>query len=883
MLTIREDKSNSFRGQDKSNAFRHEPELEHKHDSLNDGKIEPRWNKLSTLSIDTGATVLLSPIVAEPTPSAHSPVELSPIDPDPSPQNVSKKSRRCSVPNLSGTQHNIMKKKKRRSQSYQKPESCRFDQDRNSLIRRSRTCNEVDVPDKSPGLGLFLCTKSMMQQSVPINDQSESLVITTSLTNVDDNDDEEVASEFIKQGNTPRHSNGKTFDYENVSGHKKKPISSKKKHKLLDECKNIIYNHWKRIIVSLILFVLFILSQVRFIDDWISIGLRYQFWLFWISTIILLRVLLQIITIFIIKLIKKISKNPWIMLYTDDLDTILSRTLLAFYANSTFYLSKDYYDIDEFDENDLLSIIIKFLRCINIYFFAVLFKTIVIKYLAIENYFIKYDGKIKQIQKYSSWFKALMGKKRIFTKKPLEFLHCINHLNNDYYKPNMDNQREIEFHITAFEDEEDFDKKYLENGLLIMDTKLWSYNKKWNKTDVISNQELTKTCKIFAKFLVDKVIKTVEKHNDLLKDQALAEKANSMVDRVIGNLKLLNRNSSHKDKNNSNNPEKIVLKAISPYSRRSHCGVYLEQGDFEIIFGNNKKMAQRAFHAMDCQRMGQITTKSLQRKLFKFLKELVNLKQTFDSYHGIIKNLDHVAGIMLIFILTFVFMLIFDFQFGESLSMYVSLLAVISVFGRNAFTSLFDSITFVFFIAPYSIGDACKIKGQWHVIKSIDLLTTTTLNFWENITVFNNAQLYNSSNGGELLQNLTRSTSCLHEFNVYISQDTTTEQIEELKTRFTTFLNTEMANEVGDLWFTCHGVDELCRMHLYIWIGSFISWADARQRFEQEHKIQTNLRRIILEMGIQYHIRYKLFSQEGQLNIAGHPHPSHNIDNINHL
>ena len=219
-----------------------------------------------------------------------------------------------------------------------------------------------------------------------------------------------------------------------------------------------------------------------------------------------------------------------------------------------------------------------------------------------------------------------------------------------------------------------------------------------------------------------------------------------------------------------------------------------------------------------------------------------------------LSNLDHAlsyfVGIVLIFVFLFVFI---SEDFSENLTTYLLIMGVIGVFAGNGFGALFDSISFVFFIAPYSIGDKVNIGGEYYQITQIKLSHTTADNGFGLITYFKNADLLHSmTSPSNRIQNWTRSSCCTHSFDIYLSQNTTRVQLQELKQRFEEWCATRMATDTHSLNFIVHGVDKQCRLKILIYVGTYISFSDGVTRWRQHDQCQQKLRDIILEMDIQY-------------------------------
>ena len=134
---------------------------------------------------------------------------------------------------------------------------------------------------------------------------------------------------------------------------------------------------------------------------------------------------------------------------------------------------------------------------------------------------------------------------------------------------------------------------------------------------------------------------------------------------------------------------------------------YLVLNDFidalKSIYNNQKSkkeiniLSNKYFRYFDYSHKKRITNSHVNRRLHNFLRDILNARSTYDSFKDILNNFDSTISMVVIIILIFVYLLIFKFTFSDAISLYISILAIVLIFGKNSLLSLMDGITFTFF------------------------------------------------------------------------------------------------------------------------------------------------------------------------------------------
>ena len=274
-----------------------------------------------------------------------------------------------------------------------------------------------------------------------------------------------------------------------------------------------------------------------------------------------------------------------------------------------------------------------------------------------------------------------------------------------------------------------------------------------------------------------------------------------------------------------------------------------------FLKSNKMRMGIEAWKEMNVSG-NELTKKELQRWLNSYLHSLIYLKQTLNSYQEILGNLDMAGNIISIFILFLIFLWIFNFDFADSIATYASMMLVLAVFGRNVLTQFFDSIYFIFILAPFQIGDVVLIDDERFTVNKIHIMSSemmTSVGSGNTVSIKNNALLL-----GKDIKNLSRTKSPYHNISFFVSQNTSIAQLNQLKSRIDGFIRNKMKNDINDIWFILDGVDKECRMKISLFLGSVYSFSDSASMWRQYHIINMQIRRFVNEMGIQY----KRFSQQ---------------------
>eukprot|EP01083_Nonionella_stella_P124216 374934_1 len=169
--------------------------------------------------------------------------------------------------------------------------------------------------------------------------------------------------------------------------------------------------------------------------------------------------------------------------------------------------------------------------------------------------------------------------------------------------------------------------------------------------------------------------------------------------------------------------------------------------------------------------------------IFNIFKDLLLLKKTIDSYTIIIINLQRMVDVITPLLLLFVYLYIFNFDFADTLGLYISIVGVIAFFGQSYFSSVFSSISFVMALNPFLVGDYIMYKEEVYLVTEISLISCTFK--WlktGSLYTFQNEQL---SKSAEPIINLSRSelTKTKYRWYCFMKNSVTNQDLTAFKKR----------------------------------------------------------------------------------------------------
>jgi small-conductance mechanosensitive channel len=306
---------------------------------------------------------------------------------------------------------------------------------------------------------------------------------------------------------------------------------------------------------------------------------------------------------------------------------------------------------------------------------------------------------------------------------------------------------------------------------------------------------------------------------------------------------------------NSNNAHSIVIEALEKrrtseaLARRIWMSFVVEdrdalvQEDFLDVLGEGKRQqAEEAFVAIDGDANGDISLDEMVMTVVEFSRERKSIASSMHDVDQAITVLDRLLCTVVFIAIVFVFVAFLNQSFVTTLATAGTALLSLSFVFAATTQELLGSCIFLFVKHPYDIGDRVDIGTDQHTVEHISLL----------FTVFRRA---NGSKVGGLVQipnivlntlsieNLSRSHAMMEEHSVFVSFDTTFEDVQILRDELNKFV-TDKDNSRDfqpDMNIEILGTTDMSKLEIQVQIKHKGNWANETLRAARRSKFMCAL------------------------------------------
>ena len=196
----------------------------------------------------------------------------------------------------------------------------------------------------------------------------------------------------------------------------------------------------------------------------------------------------------------------------------------------------------------------------------------------------------------------------------------------------------------------------------------------------------------------------------------------------------------------------------------------------------------------------------------------------------------------------FILLLLFDFDFETAISLYATILAIIVIFGSSMLSNVMDGIRLIFGISPFNVGDIIIYNNIRYKVNKINILSCEFI-CKGSIVYFNNTTLVNNIDN---LVNYSRGYNPSHGIDIWVDQNTTNEEINQIKRLFENYINKNMSADIKDIWFVINSIDKQGNVQLSAWVTSTIAFGQEEIRWKQHCQLYYALRDILQKLNIKY-------------------------------
>ncbi|RAL67692.1 hypothetical protein DID88_008433 [Monilinia fructigena] len=251
----------------------------------------------------------------------------------------------------------------------------------------------------------------------------------------------------------------------------------------------------------------------------------------------------------------------------------------------------------------------------------------------------------------------------------------------------------------------------------------------------------------------------------------------------------------------------------------------LSAEDLEEVLGVGRKLeAEEIFEALDNDGNGDISLDEMIMKVVDIGRDRKSIANSMRDVGQAIGVLDQVLLIIVLIIVIFAYIAFQDTGF----------LATLTTAGVSR------SCIFLFVKHPYDVGDRVDISSEYLVVEQISLLFT----IFKRIDNMKMVQVPNIVLNNLWIENITRSKAMKEQLDMFISFDTTLEDIEILRTEMEAFVrNPDNSRDFqSDIVLEAVGIGNMDKLQLKVEIRHKSNWHNETVRAARRSKIYLGIK-----------------------------------------
>lgn len=245
-----------------------------------------------------------------------------------------------------------------------------------------------------------------------------------------------------------------------------------------------------------------------------------------------------------------------------------------------------------------------------------------------------------------------------------------------------------------------------------------------------------------------------------------------------------------------------------------------------------------------------VTDNEIESTLLSYFETCVNTRLHFDSFEDILTSVKNVSTALCIVAMLFVFFIILEFTFVDSISVFGSILAIIIIWGNDGIRRLISGVILIFGVQPYQVGDAILLDGKRYNVKKMNLFTSWMTDSWNVMHVFNNTNILNARKTDGDLVNLTETGQAKFNLVFYIGYQTSSKKITTFFQDFEYQISTQLADKCGELMVVPGEFDCFGRQKIQIRVTSYVDFKNGKAKCETEMKLYSIMRDLLQEHNI---------------------------------
>lgn len=263
---------------------------------------------------------------------------------------------------------------------------------------------------------------------------------------------------------------------------------------------------------------------------------------------------------------------------------------------------------------------------------------------------------------------------------------------------------------------------------------------------------------------------------------------------------------------------------------------------YEVLGPARKEEAEEAFEALDNDGNGDVSLEEMIMKVVEIGRDRKAISASMRDVGQAIGVLDQILVAVLFVIVIFIFVAFQDTNFVTTLATAGTTLLSLSFVFAATTQEFLGSCIFLFVKHPYDVGDRVDIVGpsqQYLIVEQISLLFT----IFKRIDNMKMVQVPNIVLNNLWIENITRSKAMKEQLDMYISFDTSLEDVETLRKEMEAFVRhpDNSRDFQPDIVLEATGIGNMDKMQLKVEIRHKSNWANETVRAARRSKFMCAL------------------------------------------
>jgi len=268
----------------------------------------------------------------------------------------------------------------------------------------------------------------------------------------------------------------------------------------------------------------------------------------------------------------------------------------------------------------------------------------------------------------------------------------------------------------------------------------------------------------------------------------------------------------------------------------------IQEDLMDVLGPQRREEAEDSFIALDQDANGDISLDEMIMTVVEFSRERKAISTSMHDVDQAINVLDRLLMTVVFIAVVFVFVAFLNANFVTTLATTGTALLSLSFVFAGTCQEVLGSCIFLFVKHPYDIGDRVDIGTDQFTVEHISLLFTI-MRRANGVKVGAMVQIPNITLNTLHIENLSRSKAMMEEYSVFVSFDTSFEDIQILKNELNTFVTaTDNSRDfLPDVNIEVLGTTDMSKLELQVQIKHKGNWANETLRAARRSKFMCAL------------------------------------------